>query len=747
MRTYTCALIGTPNTGKTSIFNAITSRTEYIGNWPGVTIERTDGILTTVYQGEDVRLRIVDLPGIYHLGSSAPEERVAFDFFLKEKVDLVINVMDGLSLQKNLYLTLQLLEEGLPVHVVITKKDLLEQNGIRISPEALSRRLGVPVSLVNSHSRQDARLLVNSLVQSCLSPPSPPHPVTYDEVVEEWLSRWQHELSFLGVPAPRLRTLLLLFLEGEEVIFSLHPSLRERKAELAASRTQLEARMGEDLDVYLARRRYEEIESILKEAHEAAEKLTLTERIDRVVLHKVWGIPIFWAVLFLLFWATTSLGGVFIDFFDGIFQILAVDLPLYGLSRIGAGPFVQTLVEGVGTGIQTVATFVPIIYILFFLLTILEDCGYMARAAFVADRGMRGLGLSGKAFVPLLLGFGCTVSSILATRTLESRKERLLTIFMAPLMSCGARLPVYVIFAAAFFPRSAGLVVFSLYFVGIVLAVGTGLLFKHTLFKAERTPLVMELPPYHLPNMSLVLKITWIRFSAYIKRAGITITTAVFILSLLNAVVIENGKVSFESGSPDSLLIRTGKAITPVFEPMGVEEENWPAVAGLFTGLFAKETIIGTLQAMYGIEAEEEAEEPFSLQVALSGLVDAGRALLRGLYELLVPSPGGEEEEGGFSLVRERFTPAAAYAYLLFVLIYSPCVAALSAILQQAGVGTMLANAGYLTLLAWIVGTFYFQVVEGGSLLWLGVAGGLLLGLMVVLYLVGRSTRPKEAVS
>jgi ferrous iron transport protein B len=407
-------------------------------------------------------------------------------------------------------------------------------------------------------------------------------------------------------------------------------------------------------------------------------------------------------------------------------------------------------------------------FFMFLMLALLEDSGYMARAAFVMDRFMRRIGLPGKSFVPMMVGFGCTVPAILGTRTLESTKDRFMTIFMAPFMSCGARLPVYALFAAAFFPAYGGLVVFSLYLIGIVLAMVTGLLLKHTIFRGETSHFIMELPPYHSPRTRQTLIQTWSRLKSFIIRAGTVIVLVVMLLSVINSVGTD-GSFGNED-TEQSVLSATGRAITPVFQPMGIEQDNWPATVGLFTGLFAKEIIVGTLSSLYtqsataeaaAAEAPTDAEGSAQAESAApsvdigAGVMEALRSIpanLAGVVGALADPLGagvvGEDpdtvaEEAGtssgiFDRMRDRFTPLAAYAFLLFVLIYTPCLAAVGAAVQEMGafLGTMLVI--YQALLAWVAATLVYQIGSGGSLVFIGTALAILVGMGIGLRLLGR---------
>jgi len=466
--------------------------------------------------------------------------------------------------------------------------------------------------------------------------------------------------------------------------------------------------------------------------------------------------------MYLVFWVTVNVGGAFIDFFDILFATIFVDGAGALLGSIGAPAWLITLLAGgVGAGIQTVATFIPIIFTMFLMLSLLEDSGYMARAAFVMDRFMRWIGLPGKSFVPMIVGFGCTIPAVLATRTLENRKDRFMTVFMIPLMSCGARLPVYALFAAAFFPAAVGAVVFSIYFAGIVLAILTGLLLKKTLFKGEASSFVMELPPYHAPRLRHIMLHTWFRLKVFMKRAGVVIVLVVLALGFLNSLG-SDGSFGNED-SRNSVLAGIGRAVTPIFRPLGIEEDNWPATVAVFTGMFAKEAVVGTLNGLYGqLDAAAVGnggqEKPFSF---LGGIGEALASVPQGLAGIFTalrdPLGAGmvsgdeaavagevEAEQRVFDSLRRHFSygGAQAYAYLLFILVYFPCVAALAAILREIGAGYGLLAVAYLTVLAWIVSTLFFQIAVAHDPLWIGVALGMLAGIYGLFLLIGRRRQP-----
>jgi len=420
---------------------------------------------------------------------------------------------------------------------------------------------------------------------------------------------------------------------------------------------------------------------------------------------------------------------------------------------------VAILAEGLGGGIQTVSTFIPPIFFIFLCLSFLEDSGYMSRAAFVMDHFLRTIGLPGKAFIPMIVGFGCNVPGIMATRTLESKRDRILAILMNPFMSCGARLPVYTLFAAAFFPQRGGIVIFGIYLIGIALAVMTGLLFKSTLLRGEVSSFVMELPPYHLPTFSGVMYHTWHRLSSFLIKAGKVILLIVAVLGFLNSLGTDG---SFgNNDSKDSALSAMSRAVTPVFRPMGIRDENWPATVGLFTGIFAKEAVVGTLDSIYNqLETEEEVVAEEAGFDFWKGIIDSFATIpagFEGFFDGLKDPLGlsgaleevDEAEQSSYSTMVSRFGEhgsKAAFAYLLFILIYAPCVAALAAIYREIGMRWMLFAVSYLTILAWVVSTAFFQLATfsvnpSTSAGWLGLCVAILIAFYIGLRVAGGRQR------
>jgi len=758
-RVLTVALAGNPNCGKTTIFNGLTGSTAKVGNWPGVTVERKQGIL----REGDREISIVDLPGIYSLAAESEDEKAARDFLISGSVDVVVSILDAAHLERNLYLTASLIETGLPVVAALNMMDSAEKEGLQIDPVVLSRRLGcpvIPLSATRKESLEGFKQQLVTVLHENSAPAGGALPVRYGSEIEEVLEGWAESLEETARNlrvAPRFLALNLL--EEDEYILALTGDNPGPEA-VAAEREKLQSRLPESPDMIIADRRYAWIADVCRQAVKPPEEARgRTGKADAVLMHRFLGIPLFIGIMYLVFWATMAVGGSFIDFFDILFGGIFVDGLGTLLARWGTPDWLVSLIAGgVGGGIQTVATFVPIIFVMFFMLSLLEDSGYMARAAFVMDRAMKALGLPGKAFVPLLIGFGCTVPAIMAARTLESKRDRFMTIFMSPFMSCGARLPVYALFTAAFFGARSGAVVFSLYFAGILLSVLTGVLLKNTVFRGSYTSFVMELPDYHMPHLGKLTRSAWQRLKIYLFRAGKVIVLVVTVLAFFNSLGID-GSFGNED-SEESVLAVVGKSITPVFTPMGIEEDNWPATVSLFTGLFAKEAVVGTLNALYSQDAFAdgeggEEEDPWSLPaVAAEAFISIGENLSGVAGALLDPLGIGiitgdresareelETDDSVFSGLQANFSPVSAYAYLLFILIYFPCVAALGAAIQTTGKGYGTLLVTYLTLLAWIVATLFYQIFEGGSVLWIGTALILLLGIYGSFLVLGRRSR------
>jgi ferrous iron transport protein B len=729
----TIALLGNPNCGKTTLFNGLTGANQRVGNWPGVTVDRKEGS----YRYGEKTVKVVDLPGIYAIDAeedgSSIDEAIARDYLLAGEAQVVVDIVDASNLERNLYLTTQILEMGVPLVVALNMTDVAADQGVRVNPKLLAERLGCPVIPMVA-SRNDGVEALQQCLDDLLEMPSLPQAkVVYPSLIEEALTALTPAVA-ASHPTARDRWTALKLLEYDDATApNVTPEILQQVSE---HRHRIHQVLGEDIDIAVADSRYGYAHRLVTDVATRPREVSLTtsDKIDQVVLNRWLGIPIFLGVMYLLFMFAINVGSAFIDFFDILFGTIFVDGLGHVLAALGMPDLVQAvLANGMGGGIQTVATFIPVIACLFLFMAFLEDSGYMARAAFVMDRFMRFVGLPGKSFVPMLVGFGCNVPAIMATRTLESRRDRILTILMNPFMSCGARLPVYALFAAAFFPHAGQNIVFALYLIGMGMAVVTGLIMKHTLLKGQAAPFVMELPTYHMPTLKGVLLRTWERLKSFILRAGKVIVVMVMVLSVLNSTGVD-GSIGNED-SENSILSSVSQSVTPVFAPMGISQENWPATVGIFTGVFAKEAVVGTLDSLYGslgdeaaIAAGEETEADgfdflgnigAAFATIPANLADLGGTFLDPLGlsvgDVSELETAAEEQEVAFTTFGQmalRFdTRVAAFAYLLFVLMYFPCVAAMGAVYRETNAGWTAFVGLWTTGLAYWSAVLYYQVM------------------------------------
>ncbi len=717
---YEILTVGNPNSGKTTLFNALTGAKQQVGNWPGVTVEKKSGLF---YHSGD-KFALTDLPGIYALNSgndaNSIDESIASRAVLTQAADLIINVVDVSCLERSLYTTLQLRELGRPMVVVLNKMDTLARERQQLDIEALEKMLGCPVIALSATDQQQVKKFKETLHKTLLQGVAlTAHDLHYGEILEnaitEILPAWNDDTV-------ANRALAIRALENDALVLN---SLSE---EHRTKVHQVIAAIDLDIDLQVADTKYSYIHNELKSIRKTEGKLSrsFTEKADQFILNKWVGIPFFFVVMYLMFMFSINIGSAFIDFFDISVGALLVDGGHYLLDDHLPVWLVTLLADGVGGGIQTVATFIPVIAALYLFLAILESSGYMARAAFVLDKVMQKIGLPGKAFVPLVLGFGCNVPSIMATRTLDQERERKLAAAMVPFMSCGARLPVYALFAAAFFPGSGQNVVFALYILGIVAAVITGLLLKKTLYPGSSDALIMEMPDYEIPTIQNILIKTWQKLKRFVFGAGKTIVFVVTILSFFNSLGTD-GTFGNED-SDKSVLSRAAQVVTPVFTPIGVEQDNWPATVGIITGIFAKEAVVGTLNSLYSDSSDEEGKE-YNLTASLEEAVMTIPENLMGLSysdplginvgDLTDSEAVAEEQEVDSSIfgnLKANFVSGhAAFAYLIFILLYTPCVAAMGAYTKEFGNKFALFIATYTMTLAYTVAALYHNVLHFSS--------------------------------
>ena len=665
------ALAGNQNCGKTTLFNALTGSNQHVGNFPGVTVDQKVGEIKDGKSGS-----VVDLPGIYSLRPYTQEEIVTRDFILKEKPDGIINIVDATNIERNLYLTLQLLELRVPMVLALNMMDEVRANGGTIDVQELSRCLGIPVVPISAVKSEGVSELLDQAVHTARTKTLPK---VYDFCSEESaVHRCIHAVVHMiqdhadkaGIPARFAATKLI---EGDENIMQqLHLDQNEKEL-LEHCIVQMESESDLDRNAALADMRYSFIESVVEicvvKCHESREHRRSVQ-MDKILTGKYTALPVFFGVMFLIFYLTFNLIGQNLsDFLSlGIDKLtLVVDK---GLTAYGINPVVHSLIiDGVFAGVGSVLSFLPIIVTLFFFLSILEDTGYMARVAFVMDRLLRKIGLSGRSFVPMLIGFGCTVPAIMATRTVSSDRDRKMTILLTPYMSCSAKIPIYAVFSAAFFPDHAALVMIGLYVTGILLGILLALVLKGTAFRGQPVPFVMELPNYRMPSAKSVGLLLWEKARDFLERAFTVIFLATIIIWFLQTF---DAKLNVVTDSADSLLALVGQFISAVFKPLGFND--WRVATALISGFTAKEAVVSTLAVLLGTSTA-------NLGAALGAL----------------------------------FTPLSALSFLVFTLLYTPCIAAVTTIRRELGsFWKMLGVVALQCSVAWLVGMLVYQI--GGLL-------------------------------
>ncbi len=727
----TIAIAGNPNCGKSALFNYLTGIRQTTGNWPGVTVERKQGRFN-LYDKHQVTL--IDLPGIYSLDALSLDEQVTRQYLLSREADVVINVLDASNLERNLYLTVQLLEMGVPVVLALNMMDIAQKRGIAIDIDRLSEKLGCPVLSIVAVSGKGVDELKKALQDVMEGRVKSGFKLTMDSEIEDAIVDIRRVLPPES-EAYNSYWIALKLLEGDTSICQ-HKTVPDELMQVVNRwRQHLFTLSGETADVFIADSRFGHAHAITQMVVTVRGKVKryMSDRIDQIVLHRILGVPLFLLVMYLMFMFTINFGGAFIDFFDGVAGAIFVDGAASLLTAMHLPDWlVLVLAHGLGGGIQVVATFIPIITCLYLFLSMLEDSGYMSRAAFVMDRFMRSIGLPGKAFVPMIVGFGCNVPAVMATRTLESPRERKLTILMNPFMSCGARLPVYVLFAAAFFPSDGQNLVFALYLIGIIMAIVTGMIMKHSLLSGESSGFIMELPTYHVPTLKGISLRTWDRVKLFVRDAGKVIIIMVLALNVLNSIGTD-GSIGNEN-SQHSVLSVIGKTFTPLFQPMGIQQDNWPATVGILTGVMAKEAVVGTLDAVYGQMIEQQTpteDEAFNLWRAIKAAFATIPENLSAISEQILDplgldvgnlqdqdSTAGELAVSGgvFGEMVKRFDgQAGAFSYLLFILLYFPCVATMGAIVRESGGMWAGFVAFWSTSVAYITATLFYQFARLGE--------------------------------
>ena len=660
----TIALAGNPNCGKTSLFNLLTKSRQHIGNWPGVTVEKKEGTLK--FKGESYK--VIDLPGTYSLGAYSEDEIGARNYILKDKPDVVINVVDATNLERNLYLTTQLIEMGANVVIALNMIDQAESLNIEIDTNKLSKRLGVPIIKTSALKNRGIEELIETSIYSKKNEKL--ININYGEDIENeiknlsyLLEAYKNKLEF-----PVNWTALKL-LENDEYIKDKVKQLNSPSifTKLKESNKTIEKNIGFEADMSIVDKRYSFISSITEDVIKKPSKkqVTTTEKIDKIVTNKYLGIPIFALIMYCLYELTFIIGAGIQEWFGDLIAKAGVIVSEW-FSNMGAPELLVGFIDkGLFGGVGAVLSFLPLIMVMYFLLGLLEDSGYMARAAYVMDRLMRGLGLHGKTFVSMIVSVGCNVPGIMSTRTLENKKDRMIAILINPFISCGARMPIYAVFVEAFFPTHQGLVLFSLYVLGIIVALISGKIFSKTLFKGESSYFVMELPAYRMPSIKNVFLLMWEKAGAFFKKAGMIIFPMMIVLWALSVLPL-----GVEPNSEHSILGMIGSFVAPLFVLAGYG--TWQAGVSLITGILAKESVVATMGMVYA---------------------------------------GVEEGEALINVIQQVFTPLSAISFLVMTLLYTPCLAALGAIKRETNsMKWTIFSAVYTFVIALVLSTLVYQV-------------------------------------
>jgi len=706
------ALAGNPNVGKSTLFNRWTGMRQHVGNWPGKTVEKKEG----TFKHDQYEMEVVDLPGNYSLTAYSVEEVVSRDYIVDEKPDVIVNVIDAANIERNLYLTVQMMELGANLVLALNMNKFAREKGLKINKKQLSQLLGVPVIEIEAVDETGSEELLKSIVKISKSPNIVLDRLEYGNEVSEHIQQVKEIIDedISGMDAPSSWIALKLLEDDPEITKKIEESGNGQRVLKSVKKMQRHFNdvFDDDADAAITDARYGFIAGLVSESVKKPkiDKVTKSDLIDRIVTHKYLGIPIFLLIMWLTFQITFTLGDPLGGYIEGALGWLGETVA----ASMGEGFLTSFIVDGIIGGVGGVLVFVPLIFILFLILSILEDSGYLARAAFVMDRFMHKLvGLHGKSFIPMILGFGCAVPGIMATRTLENEKDRLLTMLIVPFMSCSARLPVYALLVAAFFSAYQGWVIFSLYLLGIVVAIIMAAIFKKTIFKGMSAPFVMELPPYRLPTVKGALIHMWERGALFLKKAGTIILALSVVIWALSSL-----PVGVEYASQESVTGQIGTVLSPIFAPLGFGE--WQATVAIIYGFLAKEVVVSTFGTLYGIgedgggeeAATEEAPAGESTSVEQANETSAEASAEEASAE---EETAPEEDQGFIAAMQELFTPLSAYAYMVFILLYIPCMATLATIKRETNSWKWPGFAAvYTFVVAYVVS---FVVYQGGLLM------------------------------
>jgi ferrous iron transport protein B len=705
------SLIGNPNSGKSTIFNLLTGKNQKTGNWSGVTIDKKSGF----FESKKEKYQILDLPGIYSLDpsiSKSEDEKISQKNIIENKDQIFLNVIDSSNLEKSLFLTTELIDLNKPMILVLNMMDLADENKIIIDIERLSAIFGIKIIKMNAKNAHIDELK-NAIIDICQNQTLPKRGVEFNQKITEAiniiskktdLNKWQI-----------LEYLKKLQIKSEEII-----DFSTEEKEIISQNS------GQKIDFNIINDRYKFINIIISSILRKNSNFTrnISDKIDQIIMNPIAGIIVFLATLYLMFFFAINIGGAFIDFFDIIAGSIFVDLTENIFTFLNfPKSLIIILSHGIGGAIQTLCNFIPIIFFLYLFLNLLENTGYMTRLAFISRRFTKLAGLPDKSFISLVMGFGCTVPAIMSTRTMKNFNHRIITIFMLPFVSCGAKMPIYILFAAAFFPENGQNIIFLLYLTGLILAIITGIILNKGFVKSDSGSMILDLPAFSIPKFGIIIKESYLKVRNFIFGTGKNLIPIIMVLTMLNSFGTD---FSFQKNNENSILSKIGKATTPIFYPMGIKNDNWQAAVGIFTGMFAKEVLVGTLDNLYRDQISEDQIDDYNFSSDIknafftlgNNLIDLSNQIIDPIgmkidkiEDLKMESEKQEIELSTFKTMREKFDgKIGAFAFLLFILLYSPCMTALATSKKEVGKKWTILSAVWATILAYIIAVGFYQL-------------------------------------
>lgn len=705
------SLVGNPNSGKSTIFNLLTGKNQKTGNWSGVTIDKKSGF----FEKEHKKYQLIDLPGIYSLDSAiskSEDEKITRKNIIENQSKIFINIIDASNLEKSLFLTTELIDLEQPMILVLNKIDLARKNNIFIDTQRLSGILGLKIIKMDAQNEQNIVELKNAITDICQQKDLAIRKVEFNQKITQ-------SIDVLSKKKDLNRWQILEYLKNFEVNLDSKSNFTIDEIKV------IQQNSGQKIDFNLINDRYKFINKILISIlrKDSIFKHKISDKVDEVIMNPWVGIIVFLSTLYLMFFFTINIGGAFVDFFDILSGSIFVDFTKKIFTFLNfPHEIIIILSHGVGGAIQTLCNFIPIIFFLYLFLNFLENTGYMTRLSFISRRFTRLAGLPDKSFISLAMGFGCTVPAIMSTRTMQNFKHRIITIFMLPFVSCGAKMPIYILFATSFFPENGQNIIFLLYLTGLILAILTGIILNKGFVKSDVGSMILDLPPFSIPKFGLIINESYLKVKNFIFGTGKTLIPIIVTLTVLNSFGTD---FSFQKNNENSALSNLAKAATPIFHPMGIKDDNWQAVVGIFTGMFAKEVLVGTLDNLYRDDSFVKESKYSFISDVKSSFIVLGNNLINLSNQVFDPiginidkitdleneSYKQKVEIATFRTMRQKFDgKIGAFSFLLFILLYAPCMTALATSKKEVGKKWTILSAIWSTGIAYIIASMFYQI-------------------------------------